>query len=207
MILAVSVACSGEQAREVSTSGTRSGSASPSGILVFEGEGVALAPGRYAYDSFIGPRISFAVGSGWIGGHVQPEFFDVQREAGGVLLGFADPNFIASGDGPVEVDELAAEDAVSSIASIRPFEAGAVRPTAIDGRRAFEVHGSPRTNVELFGGNEGSFTVEPGLVRLLAVDVEEALMLIVVSVFEDQRAGVEHAIDGVIASVRFEGTA
>ena len=162
-----------------------------------------MAPGRYIYNGFTGPPMTFTVGQGWIGGHEIPEFFDVQREAGGVLLGFADPTFVQSSDGRADVTDLTAEDAVTSVASIGLLEAGRVRSTTVGGREAFEVSASAETNVQLFGGDEGTFTVEPGGVRLLAVAVRGDLMLIIVSVFEERTARVERAIDGVIASVRF----
>ncbi|HEX6264777.1 MAG TPA: hypothetical protein VF036_05815, partial [Actinomycetota bacterium] len=65
--------------------------------------------------------------------------------------------------------------------------------------------GMPETSTELFGGNDGTFTVEPGSVRLIAVDVEGRLLLIVGSVWPEPRDQVERLVDGVIASVRFEG--
>lgn len=175
------------------------------GVEPFEGDGAPLDPGRYAYDSFTGRPITFAVGPGWIGGHTHPEFFDVQREAGGVLLGFADPTFVVGAEGVVEIDGRSAEDAVSTIAANPPFVGGSIRPATIDGREAFEVRGMPETSTELFGGNDGTFTVEPGSVRLIAVDVEGRLLLIVGSVWPEPRDQVERLVDGVIASVRFEG--
>jgi hypothetical protein len=174
------------------------------GVEPFEGDGAPLDPGRYAYDSFTGRPITFAVGPGWIGGHTHPEFFDVQREAGGVLLGFADPTFVVGAEGVVEIDGRSAEDAVSTIAANPPFVGGSIRPATIDGREAFEVRGMPETSTELFGGNDGTFTVEPGSVRLIAVDVEGRLLLIVGSVWPEPRDQVERLVDGVIA-VRFEG--
>jgi hypothetical protein len=206
MFVVVSVACSAEPTGGggASTSSTPSGSASPSAdVLAFEGGGAAMAPGRYAYDGFTGPRMTFAVGSGWIGGHELPEFFDVQRAAGGVLLGFADPTFVQSSVGRLDVAELTAEGAVRSIASIGLLDAGRVRSTTVGGRAASEVRASAGRFVQLFGGDDGSFTVDPSAVRLLAVEVRGDLMLIIVSVFEEQPARVERAIGGVIASVRF----
>jgi hypothetical protein len=206
--LALSVACTSEGPNEPETSTPRTPSDSPtasSGISRFEGDGAPLDPGRYAFDSFTGPPITFAIGSGWIGGHTHSEFFDVQREAGGVLLGFADPTFVVGAGGVVEVEGLNAEDAVGLIAANPPFVGGAVRSGTIDGREAFEVRGMPETSVELFGGDDGTFTVEPGSVRLIAVDVGGRLMLIVGSVWLEPRDRVDRLMDGVIASVRLEG--
>jgi hypothetical protein len=210
IVLALSVACSSEGTREpeTSTPPTPSASSSPSkGISRFEGDGAPLEPGRYAFDSFTGPPITFAIGPGWIGGHTHPEFFDVQREAGGVLLGFADPTFVVGAEGVVEVEGLSAEDAVGRIAANPPFVGGSVRSGTIDGREAFEVGGMPETSVELFGSDDGTFTVEPGSVRLIAVDVDGRLMLIVGSVWPAQRDWIDRLIDGVIASVRFKAGA
>jgi hypothetical protein len=210
VVLALSVACSSEGTGEpeTSTPPTPSASSSPSkGISRFEGDGAPLEPGRYAFDSFTGPPITFAIGPGWIGGHTHPEFFDVQREAGGVLLGFADPTFVVGAEGVVEVEGLSAEDAVGRIGANPPFVGGSVRSGTIDGREAFEVGGMPETSVELFGSDDGTFTVEPGSVRLIAVDVDGRLMLIVGSVWPEQRDRVDRLIDGVIASVRFKAGA
>jgi hypothetical protein len=210
IVLALSVACTSEGTREpeTSTPGTPSGSPIPSnGIARFEGDGAPLEPGRYAFDSFSGPPITFAIGPGWIGGHIHAEFFDVQRDAGGVLLGFADPTFVVGAEGVVEVEGLNAEDAVGRFAANPPFVGGSVRSATIDGREAFEVRGMPETSVELFGGDDGTFTVEPGSVRLIAVDVDGRLMLIVGSVWPEQRDRVDRLIDGVIASVPFKAGA
>ena len=206
LFLLVPIACSDRSGGgQISTSGGPSASASPSaGALSFEGGGAPLAPGRYAYDGFTGPPLTIAVGPGWIGGHEIPEFFDVQREAGGVLLGFADPVFVQSSDGRMDVAELTPQGAITSIASIGLLDAEPVRSTTIGGRKAFEVQAVAETNVQLFGGDEGTFTVDPGEVRLLAVEVRGDLLLIIASVFEDPPPRVERAIDDVIASVRFE---
>ena len=168
------------------------------------GDGAPLDPGRYAYDSFTGPPLTFAVGPGWIGGHTHVEFFDVQREEGGVLLGFADPTFVVGAEGIVEIDGLSAEEAVGTIAANPPFVGGSVRSVTIDGREGFEVLGMPETSTELFGSDDGTFTVEPGSVRLIAVDVEGRVLLIVGSVWPEPRDHVDGLIDGVIASVRID---
>jgi hypothetical protein len=207
VVLAFSVACSGSADRPgTSTPLTPSGSSTTSnGTEPFEGDGAPLDPGRYAYDSFTGPSISFAIGPGWLGGHTHPEFFDVQREAGGVLLGFADPTFVVGAGGEVEVEGLSAEDAAGTIAANPPFVGGSVRSATIDGHDAFEVRGMPEGSTELFGSDDGTFTVEPGSVRLIAVDVDGRLMLIIGSVWPEPRDRVDRLMDGVIASVRFEG--
>jgi hypothetical protein len=207
LILSVGCTTPAPAARRATETGTTSGPASSSAaVLPFEGEGAPLEPGRYAYEGFTGPPITFAVRSGWVGGHMIPEFFDVQREADGVLLGFADPTFVVGGEGAVDVADLTAHDAIASMASNPSFHAGSVRPGTIDGRDAFEVRGSLETSVELFGGDDGSFTAEPGSLRLLALDVDGRIMLIVVTVPEEQSPRVERAIDRVIASIRFEAT-
>jgi hypothetical protein len=62
----------------------------------------------------------------------------------------------------------------------------------------------PERSLELFGSDDGTFTVERGSVRLIAVDVDGRLMLIVGSVWLEPRDRVDRLMDGVIASVRFE---
>jgi hypothetical protein len=205
VVLSLSFACTSEGPDGPGTSTPLRPSDSPSAaevILPFEGEGAPLEPGPYAYDAFSGPPMSFAVGEGWVGGHTNPEFFDVQRE--GVLLGFAYPTFVVGADGAVDVDELSAEDALRTIATNPPFAGGTVRSATIDDRPAFQVGGSPETSVELFGGNEGSFTVEPGSVRLLAVEVDGDLVLIVASITSGQPDSVNVPVNEVISSVRFQ---
>ena len=57
----------------------------------------------------------------------------------------------------------------------------------------------PETSTELFGSDDGTFTVEPGSIRLIAVDVEGRLLLIVGSVWPEPRDNqVDRLIDGVI---------
>ena len=129
----------------------------------------------------------------------------MQREAGGVLLGFADPTFVVGAEGIVEIDDLSAQDAVGTIAANPPFVGGSVRSVMIDGRQAFEVLGMPETSMELFGSDDGTFTVEPGSVRLIAVDVEGIVLLIIGSVWPEPRDRIDELIDGVIESVRVDG--
>jgi hypothetical protein len=218
-VLALALACStaGPAEPGASAAGTPSGSGTPAagtpspspsvspslGALEVE-DGAALEPDRYAYSGFSGPRMTFEVGPGWVGGHVLAEFFDVQREAGGVLLGFADPTFVVGAEGDVDVEDLSPQEAIVAIASNPLLEAGRVGSTTIGGRSAFTVRGRPTTSVELFGGDEGAFSAEPGSIRLSAVDVDGELMLIVVSVWRPQPARVRRAIDALIASVRFD---
>jgi hypothetical protein len=181
--------------------------ASPTGtgeteILQFEGDGAQLDPGRYTNDEFE-PPLSFAIGSGWLGGHSHDEFFDVQREEG-VLLGFGRPTFVFGAEGEVDVEGLGAEDALGTIASIDRLNADPVRPTSIDGRRAFELRFRTNESVPLFGGDDGTFSIEPGAQRLLAVEVDGTLVLVVDDVWARPRDRADALVQGVIDSIRFD---
>jgi hypothetical protein len=170
-------------------------------ISEFAGDGAPLDPGRYTYDAFE-PAMSFEIGPGWIGGHSHAEFYDVQREEG-VLLGFARPRFVVGAEGLVDVDDLGPENALRTIASIDALDAGLVAPTSIGGRPAFELRFRTTESVPLFGGDEGTFTIDPGANRLLGVEVDDTLVLIVDVVWATQRERVDPLVQGVIDSVRF----
>jgi DNA-binding beta-propeller fold protein YncE len=168
----------------------------------FEGDGTSLRPGRYAYAQFA-PSLSLEIGPGWIGGHMHAEFFDVQREEG-VLLGFARPAFVLGARGEVEAAGLAPDDALRTIATIDALDADAVAATSIDGHRAYEVRFRTSASVPLFGGDEGTFTIEEGTHRLLALTIDGALALIVDDVWAEPRDPADALVQGVIDSVRFD---
>ena len=168
----------------------------------FIGDGAPLEPGRYTYDAFE-PRMTFQIGPGWVGGHAHAEFFDVQREEG-VLLGFARPAFVLGAEGEVDADGLVPEEALRTIASIEELEAEPVTPTSIDGRPASELRFRTASDiVPLFGGDDGTFGIEEGTNRLLAVDVDGTLVLIVDDVWAEPRGDVDALVQGVIDSIRF----
>ncbi|HEX5936120.1 MAG TPA: hypothetical protein VFZ75_00285 [Actinomycetota bacterium] len=178
----------------------RSPPSSPS-PTAFVGDGAPLEPGRYTYDAFE-PRMSFEIGPGWVGGHAHAEFFDVQREEG-VLLGFARPGFVLGAEGEVDADDLDPAAALRTIASIDELEAEPVTPTTIDGLRAFELRFRTTESVPLFGGDDGEFTIEDGSNRLLAVDVDDTLVLVVDDVWAEPRGQVDALVQDVIDSIRF----
>jgi hypothetical protein len=177
-------------------------SVAPPSVRPFVGDGTSLEPGRYRYDAFE-PAMTFAVGPGWVGGHVHAEFFDVQREEG-VLLGFARPTFVMGRDGAVDSGRLGALDALRAIASIRGVDTDPVATTAIDGRRAFEIRTRSAGAVELFGGDEGTFTAEAGRHRVIALEVEGVLVLVIQHIWADDPASLEPLVQAVIDSVRFQ---
>ena len=72
-----------------------------------------------------------------------------------------------------------AREALRAISSIDGIEADPIRDTTIDGRPAFAVHIRSESGTELFGGEGGSFTVEPGRVRMLGIDVDGVLVLVI----------------------------
>jgi hypothetical protein len=172
--------------------------------LSFAVDGTPLEPGRYAYDAFE-PSMTFEIGPGWIGGHAHAEFFDIQREEG-VLLGFARPGFVLGVEGEVEADGLDPETALRTIASIEELEAEPVAATSIDGRPAYELRFRTSESVSLFGGDEGTFTIEAGSNRLLSVDVDGALVLVVDDVWAEPRGSADALVQGVIDSIRFAAT-
>ena len=171
-------------------------------VMAFEGDGAPLEPGRYRFEAFE-PAMTFEVGTGWLGGHAHAEFYDVQREEG-ALLGFARPAFVMGRGGPVDVIGLDAREALHEISSIEELAAGSVADTTVDGRIAFEMRTRSRTGVELFGGDEGTFTAEAGRHRLLSLDVDGVLVLLIEHIWADARDPIEPMVQAVIDSVRFD---
>ena len=107
-------------------------------------------------------------------------------------------------DGEVDVGGLGAEDALRTIATIDGLDADPVTATSIDGRRAFELRFRTDRNILLFGGDDGAFTIEPGAQRLLAVDVDGTLVLVVDDVWAEPRERADAIVQGVIDSIRFD---
>jgi hypothetical protein len=202
---ALAVACS--TAPEADGPDGSTPTASPTGtgeteILEFVGDGAPLDPGRYTNAHFE-PPLSFEIGRGWLGGHSHAEFFDVQREEG-VLLGFGRPTFVMGAEGEVDVSGLGAEDALRTIASTDGLDADPVTPTSIDGRRAFELRFRTNESVPLFGGDDGTFSIEPGAQRLLAVEVDGTLVLVVDDVWARPGERADALVQDVIDSIRFD---
>ena len=173
-------------------------------VLAFEGDGTPLEPGRYRYEAFE-PAMTFEVGPGWLGGHTHAEFYDVQREEG-ALVGFARPTFVMGRDGPVDVIGLDAREAIRTISSIEEIDADPITETTVDGRPAWEVRTSADASVELFGSDDGTFTAEAGRHRLLGVDVDGILVLVIEHIWADAREPIEPMAQAVIDSVRFESS-
>jgi hypothetical protein len=86
---------------------------------------------------------------------------------------------------------------------IAELEDEAVTQTSIDGRRAYELRFRSAGSVPLFGGEDGTFTIEEGSNRLIAVEVDGRLVLIVDDVWAEPRGDVDALVQGVIDSVRF----
>jgi hypothetical protein len=167
----------------------------------FVGDGAPLEPGRYTFDAFE-PPMTFEIGPGWVGGHAHAEFFDVQREEG-VLLGFARPSFVLGVEGELDAEGLDPEVALTTIASIDELEAGPVTSTIVDGRPASELRFRTSDIVPLFGGDDGTFGIDAGANRLIAVDVDGTLVVIVDDVWAEPRGDVDALVQGVIDSIRF----
>ena len=92
----------------------------------------------------------------------------------------------------------------ATIATIDAVDADAVVATSIDGHRAYELRFRTTASVPLFGGDDGTFTIEEGTHRLLALNIEGTLVLIVDDVTVRSREPVDALVQGVIDSVRFD---
>lgn len=180
-------------------------SPSPAAVRAFVGDGVALEPGRYRYDAFE-PAMTFEVGTGWVGGHMHDEFFDVWRGRRAVVA-FARPRFVQGDDGRVPVHGLDAREALEAIASIDDLEPSPIITTTVDGRPAIELRARSRGGVKLFGGDEGTFIPNPGHHRIVALDVDGTLVLIYAQIMGEPGGRLEPVVQDVIDSVRFEGSA
>jgi hypothetical protein len=185
---------------------TPSGSvaASPSGddIRPLVGDGAGLEPGRYRFDPFE-PSTTFEVDEGWVGGHTLAEFFDVFHGEE-LSVGFARPGFVMGADGRVDVAELTPRSALETIED-NGVRAEPIQPTELAGIPGFVMSFSVTAPTLVFGGPEGELTLDPSWEqRAIALDVDGALVIVLVQWTADATTGDRAAAEHVLASIRFD---
>jgi hypothetical protein len=167
------------------------------------GEGTPLDPGTYTYQPFE-PRVTFALGEGWEGGHTLPEFFDVWR-GHRVAVMFARPGFFLDANGQqVDSPGLTPEDALRLL---RTRGASSRAPSMVlDGTEVPSIVLRNDRQTELFGGPEGALTADPGFRnRIAAVEVDGALVLVIVSAKTPLATDDRHAVAEMVGTISFEG--
>lgn len=161
----------------------------PSGHLAFPSRfDVELVPGRY----WSAPPFELGFGfdvdqPGWIAGHLNAEFFDIQRDADGggpewpqSILGFGLPAFIRGGT-DIPVSELTPAEAIAALRDRASLGASNVTELTLFGRPAVRVDLHTVVQSAVFGGPGGTFTTTPQLdVRIAFVQLGERLLAVIV---------------------------
>jgi len=160
----------------------------PSGHLAVPSRfGVELEPGRYWSSPPFEVGFSFVVSQpGWIAGHLNAEFFDIQRDADGggpdwpqSILGWGLPAFVR-GDGDIPVADLTPSEAVAELRARPSLGAANVVEQELFGRPAVRVDLHPLVQSPVFGGPGGTFSAGPPLdARVVFVPYEQRLLVVV----------------------------
>jgi streptogramin lyase len=176
----------------------------PEPVLPFEGDATPLAAGRYTYDGF-DPPLSFAIGPGWAGGHMSPVYFDVAQLEGRsfeIAVGFMHPDTVIGSEGERPAEDLSPKAALGILASNPAVEPGPITARTIDGYEAYELELDTERGAELFGSADGgNFVPDPGRHRFLALEVDDALLVIVELIHRRPRAEAERLTEEVVDSV------
>ena len=164
----------------------------PAGALALPTQfAVELEPATYFSSPPFELGFTFEVDDrGWVAGHLNDEFFDLQLYEGepavGVLpmrmVGFGHPAHFRSATGDLAASEPTPREAVDLLAARDDLEAGNVRDMDLAGRPSARVDlHSDRINNPLFGGDDGNFGLGPDLdVRLAVVPLQDGPLVIVV---------------------------
>jgi hypothetical protein len=160
----------------------------PSGVLLLPtGFAQALEPGTYWSAPPFDIGFSFeVVEEGWVAGHLNPEFVDIQRHAGtpveGVMpervVGFAHPLQI-HGSAMTDAAGLSPAAAVQLWVDRTDIETANVEELELLGGDAVRVDlHAPVSMLPLFGGDDGIFRLDSALdVRAVVVAIEGGLFL------------------------------
>ena len=178
----------------------------PEPVLPFEGDSTPLVPGRYAYDGF-DPPLSFAVGEGWIGAHMSSVYFDVMQLDGDAVelaVGFMHPDSVFGSVGARWTDDLTTRGVLETLASNPGVRAGPISTRAVGGREAFEIQLRTERGARLFGAGDGTFIPDPGRHRVLALEVDGELVVIVELIHRRPHVAAERLTEGVVDSVLFD---
>ncbi len=160
----------------------------PSGVLLLPTAfAQELAPGIYWSAPPFEVGFAFEVTEeGWVAGHLNPEFVDIQRHPGapveGVLperiVGFAHP-LVIHGSTMSEAAELSPAAAVQLWVDRTDIDATNVTELELLGRQAVRVDlHAPVSMLPLFGGDDGTFRLDTALdVRAVVVAIDGGLFL------------------------------
>jgi hypothetical protein len=163
----------------------------PSGALLVPSEfSIELEPGRYFSIPPFELAFTFEVAEeGWQSGHLNGEFFDLQRYDGvpadgvpSALVGFAHPDTVQGPEGNVDVAGLTPRAAVELLTGRIDLDTANVGALELVGREAVrvDVHAAIE-NTPVFGGQDGTF--RQGVdhdSRLVFVPIEGGLLLLIV---------------------------
>jgi hypothetical protein len=168
----------------------------PSGSLSLPtGFAIELEPGTYWSAPPFELGFAFTVpDEGWIAGHLNGEFFDIQRFEGepaeGVLperiVAFALPRWI-QGSTSIDVAELTPAEAVELLVARSDIETANVTELRIIGRDAVRVDlHAPTPMIPVFGGDDGTFRQDTALdARLVALPLDGQLLVLISSAGSD----------------------
>jgi hypothetical protein len=168
----------------------------PSGVLSLPtGFAIELEPGTYWSAPPFELGFAFTVpDEGWIAGHLNGEFFDIQRFEGepaeGVLperiVAFALPRWI-QGSTSIDVAELTPAEAVELLVARSDIETANVTELRIIGRDAVRVDlHAPTPMIPVFGGDDGTFRQDTALdARLVALPLDGQLLVLISSAGSD----------------------
>ena len=150
---------------------------------------VGLAPGTYFSTPPFDLPFTFEISEpGWRAGHLNGEFFDIQRFDGvpttglpSRILGFAHPWTIEGGT-PLHAADLTPEQAVAALVARDDLVTDDVANLELFGRSSVrvDVH-VPVDSTSLFGGADGTFRQSADLdARLVVVPLDGGLLLVLV---------------------------
>lgn len=160
----------------------------PSGVLLLPtGFAQDLEPGTYWSAPPFDIGFAFEVAEhGWIAGHLNAEFFDIQRHAGAAvqgsiperIVGFAHP-LVIHGSTMREAVDLSPAAAVQLWVDRTDIETANVEELELLGRDAIRVDlHAPMPMLALFGGDDGTFRLDSSLdVRVVVVAIDGGLLL------------------------------
>ena len=163
----------------------------PGALAVPTAFGVELEPGTYFSSPPFEVAFTFDVDEpGWVAGHLNAEFFDLQRHDGapepGVLplrmVGFGHPDSFNRDDAAVPVAELSARGAIDLLAGRRLLVATNVHDLELLGQTAaaIDLHSEFNGN-PVFGGEDGTFGLFPNMdMRLVVVEIDDGDLLALV---------------------------
>lgn len=174
------------------TPATNAPPSAPAGALAMPTQfAVELEPGTYFSSPPFELGFIFDVDEpGWFAGHLNDEFFDLQRYEGeamvGVtpirMVGFGHPALIRGRTGNVPVSELTPRGAVDLLAARDDLESANVEDVELAGQMGsrLDLH-SDQANNPLFGGEDGVFGLGPELdARLIVLPIDEGFLLMIV---------------------------